>query len=368
MQRPGAVQLCSYAPDFSEPRWLGTLGNVAGLNYGDTMPGGNDTLQATIQMVRPGKPDSALKAGRILRAFQGTRWIWEGTLTAPVGVDQGWQITAAGAGHYGDTYAALDGSGFQHATTCIDAAISRGLRWINPGVSDTGMWLSQPPDNCSIYINDWLNQITSGGAFTWHIGPWNTLGVLPIPAQVTRLLVATAPASPTLNGYFNVLYTYYQALADTASSQALYLVGDTELGENQIEHGRFEAIWDLSSVGVMTGTDAETAAGDVLVRYNAASFSQPFTVAPGQYLTTGGQPVDLSTERAGEVVRLLLVDGGYGGQVTPSVSITFPVGAVQYDDDTQVLQVTPFQNVRNDLPSMLGALASLLQPPTTPGG
>ena len=95
---------------------------------------------------------------------------------------------------------------------------------------------------------------------------------------------------------------------------------------------------------------------------------QPFTVSHGQYLTTGGTPVDLSTERAGEVVRLLLTDGGYGGQVAPAVSITFPVGQVQYDDDSQTAQITPFQNIRSDLSSMLSALANLLQPPTTPGG
>jgi len=210
--------------------------------------------------------------------------------------------------------------------------------------------------------------ITSGGAFTWHVGPWNTLKVAAIPQAVTRLLVATTPAAPTLNGYYDVLYAYYQATADSDSAQATYALASASNTQNIAQHGRLEASWDLSSVGLMTSADAATAAGDVLARYNAASFSQPFTVSQGQYLTTGGQAVDLSTERAGEVVRLVLVDGGYGGQVAPAVSITFPVGQVNYDDDQQAAQITPFQNVRNDLSSMLSALANLLQPPTTPGG
>ena len=110
MQRPGAVQLCSYAPDLTQPRWLGAIGNVAGLTYSDSMPGGNDTLQCTLQM-RPGQPDSAIEPGRIIRAYQGARWIWEGILAAPAPSDQGWQLTAQGAGHYGENYVAIDSGG-----------------------------------------------------------------------------------------------------------------------------------------------------------------------------------------------------------------------------------------------------------------
>lgn len=367
MQRPDAGQLLSLAPDLSNPRWLGSIGNVSGLTYSDVMPGGNDTLQCTLQM-KPGQADAAIKAGRVLRVYKGVRWIWEGTLAAPTPVDQGWQLTASGAGHYGDTYAALDNAGFVHADTCITAAIGRGLRWLNAGVSDTGMWLSQPPTDASIYIDDWLNQITSGGAYTWHVGPWSRLKVLQIPTTVTRLLVATSPAAPTLNGYYDALYAYYQATDDSTSTTATYGIADVENPVNIAAHGRMEAVWDLSSVGTMTAGQAAAATGAVLSRYVAASFSQPFTVSQGQYLTTGGTPVDLATERAGEVVRLMFTDGGYGGQVTPGISVTFPVGQINFDDDNQAAQITPFQNVRADLPSMLSAVANLLQPPTTPGG
>jgi hypothetical protein len=367
MQRPGAVQLASFAPDLTDKRWLGRVGNVAGLTYSDVMPGGNDTLSCTLQM-QPGQPDVAIKPGRILRVYQGARWIWEGNLTVAAPDAQGWKLTGKGAGNYGDNYVAIDSGLFAHADTCIAAAIGRGLRWIDAGVSDTGMFLSQPPDNAAQYITDWLNQITSGGAYTWHVGPWNRLSVFQIPSTVTRLLVATTPAAPTLGGYYDALYAYYQATADSSSASATHAVAEAENTLNIAEHGRLEATWDLSSAGQMTSGQAATAAADVLSRYNAASFSAPFTVSYGQYLTTGGTPVDLSTERAGEVVRLLLTDGGYGGQVAPSVSITFPVGKVEYDDDHSAAQISPFQNVRSDLSSMLSAVASLLQPPTTPTG
>jgi hypothetical protein len=367
MQRPGAVQLVSYAPDLSGPRQLGTIGNVSGLVYSDAMPGGNDTLSCTLQM-RPGQPDVGIEPGRIIRAYQGTRWIWEGYLASPKADAQGWKLTAKGAGTYGDGYVGIDSGGFIHADTCVAAAVSRGLRWIDPGISDTGMFLTQPPDNGSLYITDWLNQITSGGAYTWHVGPWNTLSVMPIPSTVTRLLVAATPAAPTLGGYYDALYTYYQATADSTSAAATHAIAEAENDLNIAQHGRLEATWDLSSAGQMSGATAAAAAAAVLSRYNAASFSEPFTVSFGQYLTTGGTPVDLSTERAGEVVRLLLTDGGYGGQVSPAISITFPVGKIEYDDDHLAAQITPFQNIRSDLKSMLSAVATILQPKTTPGG
>jgi hypothetical protein len=230
------------------------------------------------------------------------------------------------------------------------------------------MFLTQPPDNGSLYITDWLNQVTSGGAYTWHVGPWNTLSVFPIPSAVTRLLVAATPAAPTLGGYYDALYAYYQETSDTTSAAATHAIAEAENDLNIAQHGRLEATWDLSSAGQMTSGDAAAAAAAVLSRYNAASFSEPFTVSFGQYLTTGGTPVDLSTERAGEVVRLLLTDGGYGGQVSPAISITFPVGKVEYDDDHLAAQITPFQNIRSDLKTMLSAVATILQPKTTPGG
>jgi|SRR5579872_6228503 len=367
MQRPGAVQLQTLNPDLSQPRWLGAIGNVAGLVYSDSMPGGNDTLSCTLQM-QPGQPDIAIEPGRVIRAYQGARWIWEGILAAPQAVAQGWKLSAKGAGQYGANFVALDAAGFVNADTAIQGAISRGLRWLDAGVSNSGMWLSQPPQNAGIYIDDWLNQITGGGAFTWHVGPWNRLAVTQIPSTVTRLLVATAPASPTLGGYFNALYAYFQDTKDSASGPADHDVAETENDASIAKHGRLEACWDISSVGQMTSGQAAAAAAAVLSRYNAASFKTAFTISPGQYLTPGGTPVNLATERAGEVARLLLTDGGYGGQVAPTVAITFPVGKFEYDDDRVVGQVTPFQNVRDDLSSMLSAVANILQPRTTPTG
>jgi hypothetical protein len=365
MQRPDATQLVTLKPDLSDPRWLGAIGAVGGLTYSDIMPGGNDTLSCTLQM-EPGREDAAIAPGRVLRGYRGATWTWEGILTTPAPDAQGWRLTAQGAGHYGENYVAVDPGGFANADPAVSGAIGRGMRWLDPGISNTGMFLSQPPENASQMVSDWLNQITSAGAYTWHVGPWNELEVLPIPSAVTRLLVTSSPAARTLHGYINTLWTLYQVTADSSSGASQYGTAESVNQASVNVHGRMEAPWDLSSAGVILGAQATTAGLDVLSRYIAASFASPFAVSYGEYLTTGGTPVDLGCERAGEVVRLLLADRGYGGQVTPGVSVTFPVGRIEYDDDSMTAQVTPFQNIRTDMASMLSALASLIQPPTTP--
>ena len=368
MQRTNCTELLTLAPGLTDPRWIGEAGVVSGLQYADAMPGGNDTLQCTLGREADWW-DQRIAPGRIVQAYRGGMVVWEGIMQSPQPSDQGWQLNAIGAGHYGDFYAAYDTGGFVNSDPAVNNAISRGMRWVNPGIGNTGMYLNQPPNDVSLQVSDWLNQITSPGAYTWHVGPWNVLSVFEIPTTVTRLLVANSPAARTLAGYINALYAYYQATADTTSGStsvpATYGVAEAENDASIAVHGRYEIGWDTTSAGIMTGSEAALAAAEVLARYTAASYANSFTVGYGQYLTTGGQPVDLGAERAGEVCRLILASGGSGGDIVPDLTCTFPVGAIAYDDDQQTAAVTPFQSVRSDISSLLQAASSVLTSPTS---
>jgi hypothetical protein len=65
--------------------------------------------------------------------------------------------------------------------------------------------------------------------------------------------------------------------------------------------------------------------------------------------------VDLGCEQAGTVVRLMLSDFAYGGEVIPG-PVTFVAGEVEYDDSAQTLTVTPFQNVASSFSDLLAAV------------
>jgi len=358
---PGVV---TYAPDgVSDRRHLGVLGNLAGLTWGSTMPGGDAQFSATLQIPRLYR-DPALGVGRVLQVVKAGAVLYEGRLDrpAPGSGGGGWDISAHGSGTYGNDYDAVWST--YTVNDVIGQAVSRGLRWSNPGYP--GGYLAQPADSGSQSVSAFLNAVCSPGSQVWFIDqPGNVLIIENIPTAVTRLLITTTPAAPDLVRYVNALFMRYQSSADGAAIQTYGLTSST-LPANITAHGRTEEYWDLSGAGQLSTGTAQGYGNAALAKYVAASFSQPFTVTHGHYLTTGGVPVDLAAERAGEVVRLVLAAGGYGGEVAPMFPVTFPVGTFTWDQDSQTAQVQAFQSVRSDFAGLLGALGTGIHPKPKP--
>ena len=352
---PARTLLATYAPDGTGGRYLGRLGGITGPAYSDTMPGGNETLTATLQAPPASRP-AELNPGRLIRGYRGASVVWEGILDEPVPGDDGWSITAAGAGTWGGRYRAAWTS--WTAENVIDGAISRGLRWVRGTVS--GGYLAEQHDSASQSVTEFLNLITSPGSLTWRVRrtpAGQQVDVLAIPTAVTRLLITAVPAARTLAGYVNALTVRYQAGADTAGGAATYATATAAHTSSIARHGRLEQYWDLSPAGVISAGTAAGYAAAALAKYTAASWAGPFHVAPGQYLTAGGSPVDLGCEHAGEVVRLIMADGPYGGEVSPAPPVTFPVGKISYNDTDGTAQITPMQTWTADWAGMLAILA-----------
>jgi hypothetical protein len=356
------TQVATRAPDGTNFTPLGTLGHVTPAVYSDTMPGGNDTLTCTLQ-VPPSYRHPAIDPGRILEAYRGGSKIWEGILGEPAPGDGGWELTAAGAGTYGDKYLAIYTSWNQNDP--LDQAITRGLRWNKASFSSTGLYLAEQQDSGSQTVTDFLTLITRPGAYTWHVGRRNTLTVFPIPTAPTRVLMAGSPAARSLAGYINALTGRYQATADNATTGApgTFALTTATNAASIAKHLRTEAFWDLSQAGVISSGTAAGYVAQALTLYQAASWAGPITVRYGSYTTMTGVPVDLGCEVAGEVVQLQLADGPYGGEVSPAPPVTFPVGRVEYDDGAQTLAITPFQSVPADLPTLLSVLATAIPAP-----
>jgi hypothetical protein len=209
-----------------------------------------------------------------------------------------------------------------------------------------------------------MTLITRPGAYTWHVGRRNTLSVFPIPTTPTRVLMLGTPAARSLAGYINALTGRYQS-ADDGTNPATFALSTATNAASIAKHLRTEAFWDITAAGTISSGTAGGYVAQALSLYQGASWAGPLTVRYGQYLTTTGVPVDLGCEMAGEVVRLHLADGPYGGEVSPSPPVTFPVGRIEYDDQAQTAAITPFQAVPNDLPTLLGVLAAAI-PTGTP--
>ena len=378
LERPGASQVLTMAPDFTHPRYLGSLGHVTGLSYSYACPGGCDQMAATLQISALSFPD-ALAPGRWVYIIRGASVIWTGKLDEPQPSASGWNITAHGSGTFGADFAAVY-TGTWDATlpsptpdNCVNGAIGRGLNWLSPapGInSPAGMWVGQPVDSGAQTITDLLNLICTKGGLTWYVGcraAGNILSVFPLPTTPTNLLVSSTPVSRTLGGDTNVIWLRYQDRADSTTAPAEFSTTSVTDANSVAAHGPMETFADLSSAPVLTAAAAQAVGSLVLKRYQRASFAGPFTLGPGQLLTLGGAPVDLGAGMplAPMVCRVLLSDYAYGGETTPA-PVSFLVGAYSFDDDSQTAQVTPFQSLDLSLPGLLSAIVST-QPPRAPG-
>lgn len=358
----GYAQVSTSRPDGTGTAWLGRLGHVADLTWTDTVPGGNEQLTCTLQ-ASPRSRSTALDPGRIVRAWRGGSIQWEGILDEPAPGDAGWSVTARGAGTWGSSYQAIYST--WTAADILTQAISRGLGWVLGNTS--GGYLAQRYDSGAQTVTDFLNTYTSPGSMTWRVRrgyAGNLINVFPIPVTPTRLLIATVPAQRTLAGYINCIWLRYQSTNPAAGSSAspAYAVTSVTNAASIARHGRQETYWDLSSAGYLTAAAAAAYGNAALAKYQAASWAGPFPVAPGQYRTMGGAAVDLGTEHAGEVTRVLLADGPYGGEVSPAPPVQFYTGKYEYRDRDGTATITPYQYWASDLSGIIQSLTPTQHP------
>jgi hypothetical protein len=373
---PGSSQVAVSAPGDSRLYWLGTLGQVTALTYSFVCPGGADKMSCTV-MVPASYRTQMFNPGWTVRVFRGGGVVWTGRLDEPVPTAQGWNLTAVGAGNLGQNFVATYTGTWPagQPDVSINAAIGRGLPWVNPGVgSPPGAWLGQAVDSGAQTIADLLKLVCTRGGLTWYVDSQpsgqNVLSVFPLPTAVNRLLVATTPVGRTLGGDINVLVLRYQATADNTSSSggaATYATTTVQNAASVAMHGPMEVYADLSNAGVMTAAQAQTVGNYVLQIYKRASWAGPFSARYGDLMNAGGAAIDLGCDQAGTVVRLLLSDGSYGGEVTPD-PITFLVAGYEWNDISETATITPWQYLNQSISGLLGLEGTLLAPVSTSGG
>jgi hypothetical protein len=357
LERADSVQVVTRAADGTDPQWLGTIGHFTQLTYSYTLPGGPDQLSGTLMLPGAGR-SKAIDAGRQVQAYRGGLKVWDGKLDESAPTAGGWQIQAHGAGTFGADFMAEWHGGSFTSDEPVNNAITRGLRWVNPGIgSGSNVYLLQPSNSASVSITDHMNNITGPAGSTWYVGRNNVLTVS-IPAWNTpnRILVATVPATRSLYGYPTVMYARYQSGTSTFATTS---VTNTA---NATRHGNQEYFIDLSAAGTQTAGAVQATLTSILAKYVAASYGDTFTIRHGQLLTMGGAPVDLASEQAGFCAQLVFGAGGYGGEIVPALPVCFTCGTWSYDDTTQTGTAGAYQNVKFDLNTLLANWVTLHPP------
>jgi hypothetical protein len=369
---PGSSQVAVAPPGSSNWQYLGTLGQVTALTYSFACPGGADKMSMTI-MVPAAYRNQMFNPGWQVRITRGAHIVWTGRLDEPQATPAGWTLTAVGTGNRGQDFTAQYTSTWpaSEPDQSINNAIGRGLPWVNPGVgSPSGAWFGQAVDSGAQTITALLNLICTRGGLTWYVNSQpggqigNTLSVFTLPTAVNRLLVVTTPVSRTLGGDINTIVIRYMSVADNATTgvAATFATTTVQNAQSVAAHQVIETYIDISDVGAQTAGQAQALGNAVLSIYQRASFAGPFTASYGQLLNTGGVAIDPGTDQAGTVVKLILTDFGYGGEVTPNQPITFVVGAYSWDDFAQKATITPYQNLDQSLTGLLSAQHNAMVP------
>lgn len=354
-------------------RWLGQHAYMSNLVYSYTLPGGCDTLTCHLNKPPRWRTD-VINPGRRVYAIRGATVVWSGVLDEPVPTADGWDLTAHGAGKFGDDYLAIytgykwDNSVINHA---VDLAIDRGLRWtrrsnIVPGAAGLGsLFIGQKVDDGGQTITDLLNLGCEKGGLTWCVrtgaGGENALTVFPIPGGTpNRVLHSLTPEARAIADGPSTLYARYQATWDSVKRPATYALTSVTSAAEEAKHGRREDLMDISSAGVYHADGVQSIARSALARFQRAAFADPFTVQPGELMSKGGVPVDLGTfwadNFAAMVCQVWLGDFGEGGEVEPAAMHTFLAGGYSYDQDAGTAQITPFESARHNFGSVMQAI------------
>src|SRR5262245_1338348 len=318
-------QVVTYDPDGTDPRWLGHYGYVTDLGYSFALPGGCDQMSCTLATPASWR-NEVLNPGRLVRVTRGGTTAWAGILDEPQPGDSGWQVTAHGAGGYGDDYLAIwTGSwGTGVFNNAIDAAISRGLDWTR--AQDIGatanIWTGQQVDSGGQTITDLLNLGAHKGGLTWAVqttARGNIVSVFALPTAANRILSTANPEGRSIADAPTTVYVRYQATWDTNTVPATYATTSVTSSAREAAQGRSEDLMDISSAGVYPAGAAQAVATSAMKRFTRAAFADPFHIQPGQLLTLGGQACDLGLFWAdgitAMVCKLILADYAYGGEV-----------------------------------------------------
>ena len=377
---PGTSQVAVAPPGTEQWYLLGSYGQVTALKYSFTCPGGCDSMTCTL-MVPASYRNQIMDPGWQVRVYRGGHVVWSGRMDEPVSTASGWNFTAVGNGMRGADFLAIytDTWPAGQPDESINNAIARGLPWVNPGVGQpAGAWFGQAVDSGASTITALLTLLTTRGGLTWYVNsqpggaPGDDLSVFPLPTVPNRLLICTTPVPRTLGGDINTIVIRYQLTADTTSTNsdgsstsvpATYGTTSVQNAQSVAMHQVMETFVDLSDAGILTQAQAQEVGQNILQIYVRASFAGPFTGNYGALCNMGGVPIDPGTDQAGSVVRLVLTDFGYGGELVPG-PIDFCVGSYSWDDFAQAFTLSAYQSLDQSLTGLLQMENTILTPIT----
>lgn len=342
------------AADGTDRVYLDELGTISGQWWSHAYPGGCKAAEMRLS-VGPDFRHRALTSRRLLTITRGGAPVWTGRLDSALPGDP-WQLKATGNGAFGNDFRALINNNqadvasgnIYDINTSLDRAISRGLPWRRAQTFSTWTGANKPP--AALNMSEVLTETADALGLFWQVAVDGAVTMAAAPTAVTRLLTAVeVPAGDTLDEFFDAVYLAY---TDSAAELRGVRIKESQPGVARAD--RIEGFADITGDGTFTAPAAQNAANLYYARSGYRTNFAGDLIAPhGTLLNVGGQPVDGACERAGFLLRVLLVEPDRYGQAAPGEAVETVIAETRYDVDTGVLRLTPQETVRQGLSDLL---------------
>lgn len=332
-------------------RWANTIAPWGGLGWTTKAQGGMHELSWSMDVDTRFR-DRSLRTDALVEIYDGPSRIGAGLLQEP-DLAEG-QFVARGLYRQAENFLALDASldGTSVPNTAIDQAIARGLLWGRAAsfssVAFTASTATTAPNTLHALLTDFSD---STSAF-WYL---DSVGFVHNTVPATTPTWFLAPGLTELgvaeDDYASDLFG--RRLASGGSFE-VETVGDATA---RAFFGRREAAVDLTTLGVISQAKAESILTGRLAKGLARpSFTKSVDVTPGQLLSRGGVPADLTMVRAGQVVRShgLFDDIRF---LNGKSYLDWLIGETRHEDGSGVITLSPVGLAPRDLAAVLAALA-----------
>lgn len=342
------LPVLSTGPDFADPVYLDELGEITGLH----LVHGQNGPQAASWTINLDIASShrAIQPGRYIYSIAGAHFVWAGRLQAPSRA-QPREMEATGIAAEGNNYKAYaptTGNAYK-TNEIVDAATGRGLQWTRAASLPN---LTQKSDlaSGSSSVADVLSAVADANGKQWFIDPAaapdGSLSMPDIPTEASVLLLASDPAGGrTLESYVTTLLVIYNDSTSLTQKTVVVTAADAVA-----RFGGIEDVLDLTGEDYMSAATATNRGTTRLATLTPrAGFTQQFTLAYGQVLTTGAVALDLATLTCLDYGRVMQIDPDVAGELDPSTATEIRFSEIDYDVDGDLVAITPFDSPDQDV-------------------
>lgn len=333
--------------------YLDTIARVQGLTYEWDYPGGPTSAELSLD-APAGLAIPALSIGSTMLLRRGTGIVWQGKVSS---VDRdGWRIQADGlAGLATREPAPITGT----LDAIVDAAITGGLPWTRPATLGAYSW--DGGEGASELGQTMLDEVLASTLLAngkvWRLDVNGALSAEPQPSTPAYIVRADTAPPLALNDYATHVTARYRT-SSTYGSGTRFATVTVSNATAATKFGRVNRSIDLSKMGVITATTAQTYAQNYLNTVSPRmTTTGDLTVQPGHLTTAAGAPVDLAGMRPGVVARIQLVSLVRDALVAPTTSVDVLIGATKYDADADQLTLSPAERAADPLQIMFGGRA-----------